>query len=174
MLHADKSLCALARATWSSRCRMLTTVPRRLPQQTGQTGVCSECHMSQQTLRKMTCLQVHPIVITEETRARTRHNANTTARMHARMHAHTRHSPIVVSHSHSPPFSNPLPILRNTVHTTTHPRHQAVDPMTKLPATWLVSNSTIAAQFSATCYLTARHIDEMLWGENVPIGLICE
>ena len=49
-----------------------------------------------------------------------------------------------------------------------------MDPDTKLPATWLVSNSSIAARFSATCYLTARHIDDMLWGDNVPIGLICE
>lgn len=42
---------------------------------------------------------------------------------------------------------------------------------TKLPATWLVSNSTIAAKFSATCFLTAKHISEMLWGD-APIGLI--
>ena len=43
--------------------------------------------------------------------------------------------------------------------------------MTKLPATWLVSNSTIAAKFSATCFLTARHVSDMLWGD-APFGLI--
>jgi sialate O-acetylesterase len=47
----------------------------------------------------------------------------------------------------------------------------AVDPNTKLPATWLVSNSSVADRFSATCYLTARHISDMLW-DGSPIGLI--
>eukprot|EP01043_Picozoa_sp_COSAG02_P119372 COSAG02_NODE_56036_length_287_cov_1.085106_1_plen_36_part_10 len=32
------------------------------------------------------------------------------------------------------------------------------DPDTKMPAKWLVSNSTNAAKFSAVCYLTAKHI----------------
>ena len=32
---------------------------------------------------------------------------------------------------------------------------QAVDPMTKLPAKWLVSTPELALKFSATCYLTA-------------------
>ena len=46
-----------------------------------------------------------------------------------------------------------------------------VDPDTKLPATWLVSNSTVAAKFSAVCYLSADHISQMLWGD-APFGLI--
>ena len=47
----------------------------------------------------------------------------------------------------------------------------ATDPDTKMPAKWLISNSTIAAKFSAVCYLTAKHISEMLWGD-APFGLI--
>lgn len=47
----------------------------------------------------------------------------------------------------------------------------AVDPGTKLPATWLVSNPELAAKFSATCFLTARHINDMLW-DGAPFGLI--
>ena len=47
----------------------------------------------------------------------------------------------------------------------------AEDPDTKLPARWLVSNSTNAARFSAVCYLTAKHIAEMLWSD-APFGLI--
>ncbi len=47
-----------------------------------------------------------------------------------------------------------------------------IDDMTKLPAQWLISNSSVAAQFSATCFLTARHIKDMLLGDNTPIGLI--
>eukprot|EP01052_Picozoa_sp_SAG31_P035721 SAG31_NODE_4348_length_3325_cov_1.733416_5_plen_138_part_00 len=46
-----------------------------------------------------------------------------------------------------------------------------MDPDTKLPARWMVSNSTIASKFSATCYLTAKHVAEMWWGD-APIGLI--
>ena len=34
-----------------------------------------------------------------------------------------------------------------------------------------VSNSTNAARFSAVCYLTAKHIAEMLWSD-APFGLI--
>ena len=45
------------------------------------------------------------------------------------------------------------------------------DPDTKMPAKWLVSNSTNAAKFSAVCYLTAKHISEMLWSD-APFGLI--
>jgi len=48
---------------------------------------------------------------------------------------------------------------------------QAVDPQSKVPATWLISNTTNAARFSAVCYLTARHISDMYWGD-APIGLI--
>eukprot|EP01051_Picozoa_sp_SAG22_P007475 SAG22_NODE_528_length_9431_cov_7.192135_3_plen_183_part_00 len=48
---------------------------------------------------------------------------------------------------------------------------QAVDKDSGLPAQWLVSNSTIAAKFSATCYLTAKHVAEMWWGD-APVGLI--
>ena len=47
----------------------------------------------------------------------------------------------------------------------------AEDPDTKMPAKWLVSNETNAAKFSAVCYLTAKHISEMLWGD-APFGLI--
>lgn len=47
----------------------------------------------------------------------------------------------------------------------------AEDPDTKMPAKWLVSNSTNAAKFSAVCYLSAKHISEMLWGD-APFGLI--
>ena len=47
----------------------------------------------------------------------------------------------------------------------------ATDPDTKMPAKWLISNSTTAAKFSAVCYLTAKHISEMLWGD-APFGLI--
>lgn len=46
-----------------------------------------------------------------------------------------------------------------------------MDPQTKLPSRWLVSNSSVAAKWSATCYLTAKHIAEMWWGD-APIGLI--
>ena len=45
------------------------------------------------------------------------------------------------------------------------------DPSTKIPARWLVSNSSNAARFSAVCYLSAKHISEMYWGD-APIGLI--
>ena len=47
----------------------------------------------------------------------------------------------------------------------------AMDNETKLPATWLVSTPEVAAKFSATCYLTARHINDMLWN-GAPFGLI--
>lgn len=47
----------------------------------------------------------------------------------------------------------------------------AVDKDTKLPAKWLVSSPEIAAKFSAVCYLSAKHVAEMWWGD-APIGLI--
>eukprot|EP00039_Didymoeca_costata_P005551 m.82420 g.82420 ORF g.82420 m.82420 type:complete len:933 (+) comp12870_c0_seq3:75-2873(+) len=36
---------------------------------------------------------------------------------------------------------------------------------------WVVSSNETTPRFSATCYLTARHIAEMYWGDG-PIGLI--
>jgi sialate O-acetylesterase len=54
---------------------------------------------------------------------------------------------------------------------TPQPDMPPFDTNTKLPATWLVSNSTVAAEFSATCYLTADHISQMLWAD-APFGLI--
>ena len=47
----------------------------------------------------------------------------------------------------------------------------AVDPDTKLPAKWLVSSPAVAAKFSAVCYLSAKHVADMWWGD-APIGLI--
>ena len=47
----------------------------------------------------------------------------------------------------------------------------AVDSHTKLPAKWLVANKTLALAFSATCFLTARHVEEMIWN-SAPFGLI--
>ena len=38
-------------------------------------------------------------------------------------------------------------------------------------ATWQVSTAALAAKWSATCYLTAHHIEEMLWADT-PFGLI--
>lgn len=46
-----------------------------------------------------------------------------------------------------------------------------VDHATKIPATWLVSNAENAARFSAVCYLSAKHVADMWWGD-APIGLI--
>jgi sialate O-acetylesterase len=48
---------------------------------------------------------------------------------------------------------------------------EALDAQTKLPATWLVSTPEVAARFSAVCYLSAKHVAEMWWGD-APIGLI--
>eukprot|EP00038_Savillea_parva_P027673 m.60896 g.60896 ORF g.60896 m.60896 type:complete len:942 (-) comp7987_c0_seq1:114-2939(-) len=47
----------------------------------------------------------------------------------------------------------------------------AEDDKTGYQATWLVSTPEVAANFSATCYLTARHINDMLW-DGAPFGLI--
>ena len=38
-----------------------------------------------------------------------------------------------------------------------------------MPARWLVANESLALQFSATCFMAARHVQEIIWN-NAPFG----